>query len=90
MIGASKQTEKPEKTGRRSKVVPSPRKNKIKIQVPSPAAMTAGASTRTSSSHEGPFVEMNDDGALTILASIHFRSGFCFWLAVIVTSVSEL
>lgn len=59
---------KPEKTGCRSKFVPSPCKIKVKIPVPSAVALTPGASTRASSTHDIPAVKVDDDGALTILS----------------------
>lgn len=61
-----KAIKKPEKTGRRSKVLLSPGKIEIKILVLFTAASTADASTGTSSTHDAPVVEVDGDGALTI------------------------
>lgn len=62
----SKGIKKLDKTGRRSKVVPSPEKIKTKIPVSSTAASMAGASSGASSTREIPDVEVDDDGALII------------------------
>lgn len=66
MKHASKTIKKSEKTSRRRKVVLSPGKIMIKIPVSLAAASTAGLSTGTSSTHDVPVVEMDDEGALMI------------------------
>lgn len=55
-----------EKNGRWSKVVLFPEKNKIEILVFLMVASTVGECTGTSSTHDVPAVEVDDDGALSI------------------------
>lgn len=76
MKRGSKVFKKEEKTGPRSKAVPSPVKIKINILVSSAAVSTAGASTGTSSAPHVHNVKVDDDGALiTSLRSLPVQNG---------------
>lgn len=69
MVGVNREQKtikKHEETGRLNKVAPSPGIFKIEIQVPSTASSTTGASTGSSSTHEIPDVNGDDNGARTI------------------------